>query len=117
MGGYIGLCLGYSFLQIPDLILMIVRKLKKYYAELRHRQGAVSVTGPLPLRIDVQEKQSNNGPDTRENIPELDIYDVVHSLQIEQNKMTEKMDELTERMNQWEREISTQPDPVDGSRM
>ena len=31
IGGYIGLCLGYSFLQIPDFILYVVEKLKRYY--------------------------------------------------------------------------------------
>ena len=29
VGGYIGLCLGYSILQIPDFIQLLVFKLKK----------------------------------------------------------------------------------------
>ena len=30
VGGYIGLCLGYNFLQLPGLLMTIINKLKLY---------------------------------------------------------------------------------------
>ena len=89
IGGYIGLCLGYSILHIPDLILLIMRKLKKYYSELRPGRDSI---GPMPLRIVVLENQLNNRPDSKANNSELDNNDVIRSIQIELKKITEKMD-------------------------
>ena len=85
IGGYIGLCLGYSFLQIPALILFIMRKLKKYYSALRHRRHSIG-----PLHIDVQENQLNNRPD---------LYQLAAEVQ-----------QLKERMNKYEFEFPTQID-------
>lgn len=30
VGGYIGLCLGYNFLQLPGLLMAIIKRLKLY---------------------------------------------------------------------------------------
>jgi hypothetical protein len=40
-GGYIGLCVGYSFLQIPDLILHFCQIVKKFY--LKKKFGVTDV--------------------------------------------------------------------------
>ena len=49
VGGYIGLFLGYSILQIPDVILFFVGKIRKY---LKKR----STINPNTLDITVQER-------------------------------------------------------------
>ena len=40
IGGYIGLCLGYSFLQIPDFIQYVMEHLKRYYYRRTQSVGA-----------------------------------------------------------------------------
>ena len=86
-----------------------MRKLKKYYSELRHRRDSI---GPLPLDIAVQENQLNNRPNLNANNPELDNNDVGHSLQIQLNEMTEEMHKLTERMDKYEIEFPAHTDLV-----
>ena len=39
MGGYIGLFLGYSFLQIPDFIILIVLRAKSWLQKIREGRG------------------------------------------------------------------------------
>ena len=39
VGGYIGLCLGYNFLQIPGLILVLSRKLKIFHSGKESNPG------------------------------------------------------------------------------
>ena len=90
------MCLGYSILQIPDLILLIIRKLKKYYLKFWFRRHSI---GPLlPIRIVVQENQLNNEPDSTTNNSQLDNNDDVQSLKIELNKLTETVNKLTEKV-------------------
>ena len=36
IGGYIGLCLGYSLLQVPDFLLVLVSQIKNY---ILHKQN------------------------------------------------------------------------------
>ena len=91
VGGYVGLCLGYSFLQIPDLILFIMLKLKT----LRIRRNS---TGTLPLHIVVQENHQRNIPDSRANSLELNLYDAVHSLQMQLQTVTEKLDTMVDKL-------------------
>ena len=78
-----------------------MHKLKKYYSELHPTGDSI---GPLPLH-------------SKANNPELDNNDVVRALQIELNQLTEKVDTLTERMNQWEIDLPIQTDAVYCSRI
>ena len=41
IGGYIGLCLGYSILQVPDFLLGIVSKIKKYVLHKQEKKMKV----------------------------------------------------------------------------
>lgn len=92
VGGYIGLCLGYSLLQLPDLILWISRKTKKYYENKRSRSDN---TVPFPL----EETQFANGSHSKGNSEEQGIYKALYFVQIEQTKMAQRIDILTEFMN------------------
>ena len=53
VGGYIGLCLGYSILQIPDLVLLILYKVKMYVS--RSKKGIIK----MDLRNSFMPKQEN----------------------------------------------------------
>jgi hypothetical protein len=44
VGGYIGLCLGYNFLQIPGLILILSRKLKIFYSGKESKTDGIEIT-------------------------------------------------------------------------
>ena len=111
LGGYIGLCLGYSFLQIPDLIFVITRKAKKYYLEKQARKNSVN---SYPLNVSLHEiqlqgvtKPKVKGADevfsdkkhfqqtgTRKSTLDMDsLADFI-------NKINEKVDKLERRMNE-----------------
>ena len=57
IGAYIGLFLGYSLLQIPDLIQFVSRKAKQY---IRNRTPNVINILPLPTQVHVKEQISNS---------------------------------------------------------
>ena len=57
IGAYIGLFLGYSLLQIPDLILLLSRNAKKYFGK---RNASVHNDLPHPTKIYVNERLPNN---------------------------------------------------------
>ena len=56
IGGYIGLILGCSFFQIPDFILMLYLKGKKYFGR---SNATVSNASPYPREINVEEISQN----------------------------------------------------------
>ena len=43
VGGYIGLVLGYSFLQIPSLIIFIVTQCKGCFSHIRGQRGQTKI--------------------------------------------------------------------------
>ena len=57
IGAYIGLFLGYSLLEIPDLIRFMCRKAKKYF---ENRKSNVTNILPHPTKVNVTEQISNN---------------------------------------------------------
>ena len=56
----------------------------------------------LQLPIVVQENHQRNIPESNANSLQMQIDEVRQSLQIELNKMTQKMVTLTDRMNTFE---------------
>ena len=68
VGGYIGLFLGYSFLQIPDVILFIVLKAKRWLEQIREGRDQ-NKTKPLKIMVHenisasqgISKRESNNG--------------------------------------------------------
>ena len=68
MGGYIGLFLGYSFLQIPDFILFIVLRAKRWLEQIREGRDQ-NKTKPLKIMVHenmsasqgISKRESNNG--------------------------------------------------------
>jgi len=53
IGGYIGLFLGFSLLQIPGLILLITRNAKKYFTKLGStKNNVVKVNTKMDIRDD-----------------------------------------------------------------
>ena len=63
IGGYIGLCLGYNFLQVPALIAIVLKTFKGYFKSQKSIQNSNSVSKPLG-RI---EKNSNEHNEQQNN--------------------------------------------------
>ena len=72
-------------------MLLIMRKWKKYYSGVWPRRDS---TTSLSLRVAVHENQLYNGPNSKAN--NMQQNDVVPSLELKLNKLTEKVDKLTE---------------------
>ena len=70
VGGYIGLCLGYGILQVPNIIVWVLYKLKKYFSEEWKMGSDIS---PMTLSITVHDNGEDGNAKTNENYFEKDI--------------------------------------------
>ena len=85
IGGYIGLFLGYSILQIPDFIVRLVSKYRK-------RRNCKKIE-PSPNKIEILSSQSNAMKDLVLNpdISHEEVIDILQSFIIGQNKLIERL--------------------------
>ena len=90
-GGYIGLLLGYSVLQIPEFFLLILKNLKRYFLEIRGGQDRIA---PLPIPVASLETSLTKNENAKSN--ELDLQ--INDIRVELKRITEKLDKLTEHM-------------------
>ena len=58
IGGYIGLCLGYNFLQVPALIAIVLKAFKGYFKSQKSIKNSNSVSKPLGT-IEKHSKERN----------------------------------------------------------
>ena len=63
IGGYIGLCLGYNFLQVPALIAIVSKAFKGYFKSQKLIENSNSVLKP----IGTIEKNSNEHKEEQNN--------------------------------------------------
>ena len=64
IGGYIGLCLGYSILQIPQFIVLILCKVKVYISKLKEKINTDSKISFMPehkIRDNLQPNDDSIG--------------------------------------------------------
>ena len=47
IGGYIGLCLGYNFLQIPAMLAIVLKTFREYFKSQKLIKDSKSVSKPL----------------------------------------------------------------------
>ena len=98
VGGYIGLVLGYSIVQIPDLILFLFWKLRKYY--LQHKQrNYINPTSNPSCSILVKETQMGKVAESNTKIQENDIYKILHSLKMDLDKTNQKIDSTNQKVD------------------
>ena len=98
IGGYIGLCLGYSILQIPDFIQYLVFRFKKQFMIFRRKDHNKIDVRP-PTNTQVQEKIQTL-PRPNEVISNSDIKRLVNSLREDVTDVAMKLDSLTEYVHQ-----------------
>ena len=98
VGGYIGLCLGYSILQIPDFIPLLVFKLKKHFGT-RHRMhnNQIGFTPPITEKV---EKMVQTQSSSHANLSNSDNDDLVNSLRLDVHEIKIELDKLREYVHQ-----------------
>ena len=72
IGGYIGLCLGYCFLQIPDLMQHCVGLIKKCHLHFLGKDSQTPVAGEA---FRVEEEKNSNGTENQDNGTGISISD------------------------------------------
>ena len=86
IGGYIGLCLGFSIAQIPELIIYIVVCVKKDYQKIKDKANRIPMTGVrvvvesttakddiIPITKQDNKDQAENRTITKLRIKSLEI--------------------------------------------
>ena len=86
IGGYIGLCLGFSIAQIPELIIYIVVCVKKDYQNIKDKANRIPMTGVrvvvesttakddiIPITKQDNKDQAENRTITKLRIKSLEI--------------------------------------------
>ena len=94
IGGYIGLCLGYSILQIPEFVTLLFLKWNKRFSDYRMKNAVLDVS------VDVRDKSGSikmvNSYE-RDNSKE-DILNDIRCLKKEVNDINIKLDGITRSM-------------------
>ena len=74
IGGYIGLCLGYNLLQVPALLVFVLRILKEYYKSKK----IIKNTNYNSKSLDTNEKNSNGQYENQNKPSDNDqIFEIV----------------------------------------
>ena len=86
IGGYIGLFVGYSILQIPNTLFELTRKCKKYYSKIKKEKGSVPSSGIL---VNVEERKLNDAHKSQLSHSDQDIRIALQELQAKMYRLTE----------------------------
>ena len=78
IGGYIGLFVGYSILQIPKTLLTLARKCKKLFHVIQNQNEPIISVG---TRVNVHERGKNESHNLQQNYTKEDIKDSLQRLQ------------------------------------
>ena len=96
IGGYLGLFMGYSILQLPSMIHMLARKIRNWYLRMTSKDDSL-------FRIDIREYSSNlsNDPElgktnmeTNEPNAKLTLEEKIEALAIRVLKMEGKIENI-----------------------
>ena len=101
IGGYIGLCLGYSILQIPDFIQLLSSKFKKQFMIFRrkyHNKIDCIPSNNTQMQEMIQPQPRSSGVISNSDINGL--VNLVNSLREDANDVVKKLDSLTEYVHQ-----------------
>ena len=97
VGGYIGLFLGYSFLQIPDFILLTVLNAKRWFVRIRegkdqNQTGTIQVTvqESISASQDRSKRRSNGDWAGNECFADINVHHKTLITRIEQLEKSTK---------------------------
>ena len=94
IGGYIGLCLGYSILQIPEFVTVLFYKWNKRFSDYRMKNAVFDVS------VDVRDKSGSIkmvNSYKQDNSKERILNDI-RCLKKEVNDINIKLDDITRSM-------------------
>ena len=90
IGGYIGLFVGYSILQIPNTLFALTRKCKKYYFKIKKEKGSVPSIG---IHVNVKEGKLNDAHKSQISYSDQDTRIALQELQAKLYRLTEVVNE------------------------
>ena len=85
IGGYIGLFLGYSILQIPDFVIQAMPRYSNYNEKVQ-KTKKVKI---LPTKVNIQFECATEDISLKPDISNKEIVDIIQSLIRGQNKLPE----------------------------
>ena len=86
IGGYIGLFVGYSILQIPNTLFALTRKCKKYYLKMKKGKGSIPSSG---IHVHVKERKLNDAHKSQLSYSDQDIRIALQELHAKLYRLTE----------------------------
>ena len=94
IGGYIGLFLGYSILQIPDFLTQMATNVSMIWSKRKHKRKVE----PLPIKIDENCQFTVNDPVLKPNVSNEEIVGIVKHVLISQNNILERLVKLEKHL-------------------
>ena len=86
IGGYIGLFVGYSILQIPNTLFALTRKCKKYFSKMKKEKGSIPSFG---IHVNVKEGKLNDAYKSQLSHSDQDTRIALQELQAKLYRLTE----------------------------
>ena len=82
IGGYVGLCLGFSIAQIPELIICMVIFTKKEYQKVMDKTNRI-LTTEISVVVKNTSQKDNETPITKQDIEDQTKFRTVTQMKIE----------------------------------
>ena len=91
IGGYIGLFLGYSILQIPDFVIQVMSRYSNSKAKVQKtKQIEIS-----PTKVNIQSKFATEHITLKPDISNEEMVNIIKSFIESQNKLLERLVQTT----------------------
>ena len=91
IGGYIGLFVGYSILQIPKTLFSLTRKCKKYLSKMKKEK--VSSFPSFGIHVNVKERALNDAYESQLSHSDQDMRFALQELQAKLYRLTEAVND------------------------
>ena len=77
IGGYIGLCLGYSLLQVPQLLSALFGKIKKFYLLMKDRASGNKATNLARVAVAANQSIEVATTSTSQHISKISVAEAL----------------------------------------
>ena len=102
IGGYVGLCLGFSIAQIPELIICMVIFTKKEYQKVIDKKNRILTTG-VSVVVENTSTKDNETPITKQGIKDLTKFRTMTQMKIESLEI--KIEEASQTLLDLKKEL------------
>ena len=101
VGGYIGLCLGYTILQLPEYLMNSFRAIKRYLLELKNEKEKLSSSKRMTILV-VKEKETASKANTDGDIgdDEQDIKMIIQWAKVNFNRIEKRFEDSQDSQEQ-----------------